>query len=141
VPELNSLIPEGWKPPSVEGLEAWQILRGLRWRSSLSQRELAALAGIPQSTVSRIDARQAKPTFDTMCRILSSCGYVFIVARAGRRPPAHLPQWLIRSPFTDPWWGWHRLGWNITDKAVPNHTYAERPRPERGAWYRWNDAT
>ena len=151
---------DAWRPPQIENLAAWQILRGLRRSVGVSQRELADRAGLPQSTISRIEANRTDPRFGTLCGILSSCGYVVLVApahgrgapipddpgnedlvdRVGRRPPAHLPVWLIRSAWRDYWWGWYRLAWDINDPVVPNHTYAERPRWDTWAWA-WEDVT
>ena len=150
----------GWNPPTIERLEAWQILRGVRWHRSLSQRELAELSGMPQSTISRIEAGRIQPRFDTLNKIVNSCGYTVFVARvdgrcdpvlsdpvgetlrdrALRRVPAHLPVWLIGGMFS-PWWGWSRIGWTTKDATVPKHSYGQRPRHDYGAAGRWLDAT
>jgi transcriptional regulator with XRE-family HTH domain len=141
-------------------LPAWQILRGVRRSLGVSQRELADIAELPQSTISRIEARRTEPRFETLCGILRSCGYSVVIARvhhrfdpvaadafndslfdrAGRRAPAHLPAWLIRAAWRDYWWGWYRLAWDISDPIVPNHTYGERPRWSTDNW-RWADVT
>ena len=158
---LNPLLPPGWRPPRVEGLKPWEIVRSLRRRRAVSQRQLAAAAGVPASTIARIESEQVQPRFDTMARILLTCGYVFVVAEAGRqfdplaeegldrrfvdgagrRPPAHLPTWLIENDYEDPWWGWGRLAWTIKDPVVPAHTYQGRVRRDWGAYERWLDAT
>lgn len=41
----------------------------------MSQRRLAALAGVPQSTVSRIESGAIDPRVGTLTRLLRSCGY------------------------------------------------------------------
>jgi hypothetical protein len=96
-----------------------------------------------------------------MANLLGACGYVFVVAdagrqfdpvsedrlgdrlldEAGRRPPAHLPLWLIKNEYEDPWWGWGRLAWSIKDRAVPTYTFEGRPRRDWDVYRRWNDAT
>jgi uncharacterized protein len=49
-------------------------LRRARRRSSLSQRDLAASAGVPQPTVSRIESGAVIPRVDTLDRLLAACG-------------------------------------------------------------------
>jgi predicted transcriptional regulator len=52
--------------------------RGLRWarrRSGLSQRELAARSGVPQSTIGRIEAGLVDPRVRTLSRLLRACGF------------------------------------------------------------------
>src|SRR5947208_15578998 len=52
--------------------------RGLRWarrRAGLSQRELAARSGVPQSTVGRIEAGLVDPRVRTLSRLLRACGF------------------------------------------------------------------
>ena len=163
VPDLNEFASPSWKPPSVESLPAWRVLRGIRWRRRLSQRELAQAASLPKSTIERIEARKVQPRYDTMLKILSACGYAIVVADAGRqydpvtadtlddtwrdaaerRLPAHLPKWLIHNEIEDPWWGWGRLAWSIKERNrdIPPYTFEGRPRRDWGARKRWNDAT
>jgi DNA-binding XRE family transcriptional regulator len=158
---LNGLAPDGWKPPSVESLAAWRVVRGVRSRRHLNQRELAVAAGVQRTTVERIEAQQVQPRYDTMLKLLSACGYAIVVADAGRQYdpvcedplgdrqcdqagrllPAHLPSWLITSEFVDPWWGWGRLAWHAKDPRVPPHTFRGRVRVDYDAYRRWQDAT
>ena len=51
-----------------------EVLRQSRHRAGLSQRELATRAGVPQSTVARIEAGQSDPHLSLFSRLLSSCG-------------------------------------------------------------------
>jgi predicted transcriptional regulator len=41
----------------------------------MTQRELAEAAGVPQSTVGRIEANAVDPKFDTLVRLLEASGY------------------------------------------------------------------
>ena len=50
------------------------LLTSARVRSGLSQRELAARAGVAQSTIARIESGHADPAFTTIMRILSAVG-------------------------------------------------------------------
>jgi predicted transcriptional regulator len=50
------------------------LRRARRWRN-LSQRGLAALAGVPQSTVGRIEAGTIDPRASTLSRLLRACGF------------------------------------------------------------------
>jgi predicted transcriptional regulator len=51
------------------------ILRIARKKAGLSQRELAARAGVPQSTIARIETGEIDPRNSTLDRVLSECGY------------------------------------------------------------------
>lgn len=56
-------------------VERGDLLQWVRGRAGLTQRRLAALAGVPQSTVSRIESGAIDPRISTMRRLLRSCGY------------------------------------------------------------------
>jgi transcriptional regulator with XRE-family HTH domain len=56
-------------------VNAADLLRRARRRARLSQRDLAALTGIAQPTIARIERGQASPRFDTVVRLLATCGY------------------------------------------------------------------
>src|ERR1700760_4179219 len=90
--------------------KAATLLRSVRWARQLSQRELAEVAGVPLSTIERIESGQtSNPGLRTIERILSSTGYQLAIAnqhgrllnldedrfrhhdRSGRHLPAHLP--------------------------------------------------
>ncbi len=51
------------------------MLRNARRRSGLTQRALAARAGVPQSTVGRIEAGALTPRTDTLARLLRASGH------------------------------------------------------------------
>ena len=55
-------------------------LRSARRRAGLSQRELAARAGVPQPTVARIESRAVSPRIDTLDRLLAVCDAELTVA-------------------------------------------------------------
>ena len=55
-------------------MSAARILRRARRRARLSQRGLAEAAGVPQSTVARIELGQLSPRVDTLERILRAAG-------------------------------------------------------------------
>ena len=50
------------------------LLTSARVRAGLSQRELAARAGVAQSTVARIESGHADPAFSTLERLLAAAG-------------------------------------------------------------------
>lgn len=54
-------------------MEAAQVLRDARHHRGLSQRELAARTGVPQSAIARLESGQVVPRFDTLNRLLSAC--------------------------------------------------------------------
>lgn len=55
-------------------------LRSARRRARLTQRALADAAGVPQSTVARIEAGTTVPRVDTFERLLEACGMDIEVA-------------------------------------------------------------
>lgn len=56
------------------------MLRHARRRAGLSQRELAAAAGVPQATVGRIEADLVSPRSETLARLLRATGHQLTVA-------------------------------------------------------------
>ena len=150
------------------GVNPADVLRAVRWTRRLSQRELADLAGLPRSTVDRIESGQVRdPGFSTVQRILAATGYTLVVINehgrllrasigetgrndsgahhydhAGRRLPAHLESRKVRSNLGD-WWGWGRIAWSMSDPVVPKYTYLRRFEvyPDPCGDLRWNDAT
>lgn len=56
-------------------MRAAPLLRQSRRRASLSQRELARRAGVPQSTVGRIETGDIDPRASTLNRLLRACGF------------------------------------------------------------------
>ena len=51
-----------------------RLVRTTRLRAGLSQRALAARAGVPQSTVGRIETGRLIPRIDTVDRLLRAAG-------------------------------------------------------------------
>jgi transcriptional regulator with XRE-family HTH domain len=61
------------------------LLRHARRRAGLTQVELARLAGVPQSTVGRIETNRVNPTIGTMRLLLNAAGQdLELVPLAGR---------------------------------------------------------
>ena len=143
------------------------MLRAVRRSRVLSQRELAAVSGIPRSTIERVEAGRTSARFETVAALLAAAGYQFVIAdwrgrlleydvtrerlvdRSGRRLPAHLESEAVND-LDDYWWGWYRIAWWKKGNAdVPDHTYFKIPRWARrgrplSAWERsefWMDAT
>jgi transcriptional regulator with XRE-family HTH domain len=53
---------------------AGNLLRLARMRSGLSQRQLAEAAGVPQSTVARIETYRHQPTLPLLARLFAAAG-------------------------------------------------------------------
>ncbi|HEY6057898.1 MAG TPA: helix-turn-helix domain-containing protein [Candidatus Limnocylindrales bacterium] len=51
------------------------MLRHARRRARLTQRQLAAKAGIPQETIARIEASRVDPRVTTLDHLLEACGF------------------------------------------------------------------
>lgn len=56
------------------------IVREARRRGGLTQRRLAALAGVSQPTVARIESGASSPSFDEVARLVDRCGLELRVA-------------------------------------------------------------
>jgi transcriptional regulator with XRE-family HTH domain len=54
---------------------AGRMVREARQRAGLTQRGLAAKAGIPQETIARIERGRTDPRVGTLDRLLEACGY------------------------------------------------------------------
>jgi transcriptional regulator with XRE-family HTH domain len=66
-------------------MDAARVLRQARRRAGLTQRELAAQAGVAQSVVGRIESGAVIPRVDTLDRLLAAAGQgLEPVARPGR---------------------------------------------------------
>jgi transcriptional regulator with XRE-family HTH domain len=119
-------------------------LRAARRLRIISQRELSAYAGLPQSTLERIEAGISDPRLSTLDKLLDALDlelavcdshgellYVDpqrerLVDAAGRHFPAHLPA-LTLVWHDEEWWRWSRR-----PQGPPSHTYRRR-RPEHPA--------
>ena len=125
----------------------------MRRRADLSQRQLAALAGVPASTVARIESGYAQdPRFRTVERLLRAGGLSLSVVgsrvawwidfgtpgnelrdAAGRRYPAHLDVHEVRDPrdWSGAWWANEYLSrpemWPV---EVPPYSF-DLSRPDR----------
>ncbi|MGI8677909.1 MAG: helix-turn-helix domain-containing protein [Jatrophihabitans sp.] len=142
-------------------MNAGRLLRAVRRARVLSQRELARYAGVPPSTIDRIECGRTEPRLSTFVAILRSVDFDLTLVdqwgraldlddehdklrdRAFRRFPSHLPAHPVGAPYRGVWWGWGRIAWQPSDKTVPTHTYWLRTKPPPGGfadpWY--NDAT
>lgn len=127
-------------------LQLGQALRELRRRATLSQRELAALADVPHSTVARLELPGADPRVGTAERVVRAAGGFLAVLgltgkqlwpwvfepmrdRSGRHYPAHLLVRPVRSEAD--WWGSERHS-TWMRPPTPDITYEARLRPPRG---------
>lgn len=70
------------------------MLRSARRRAGLSQRDLAERAGVPQSTIGRIETGVLDPRATTLDRLLRACGEEL---RAAPRRGAGVDRSLIRA--------------------------------------------
>ena len=58
----------------IAAMTAKRLLRAARRRAGVSQRALGEAAGIPQSTVARIELGTLSPRIDTLERLLNAAG-------------------------------------------------------------------
>ena len=54
---------------------AWALLQEARRRAGLTQTELARRAGVPQSTVAKIERGRREPTLSTLERLVRAAGF------------------------------------------------------------------
>lgn len=61
-------------PATERAVQSWagNVLRVARAKKGLSQRDLAAAAGVPASTIAKIESGHRQPTHPTLARILAS---------------------------------------------------------------------
>jgi transcriptional regulator with XRE-family HTH domain len=132
------------------------LLRAARGTRMVSQRRLAELAGVPRSTLDRIEAGTSDPRLSTLVRIFGALGYELTVCTSQDRPlrvdeereclidgrgrhfPPHWRYAAITGEWDDHWWGHYRKamrerGWR------PSHTYRRRYPPI--GFTPWEDAT
>lgn len=77
-------------------MDAARVLRQARLRAGLTQRELAARAGVSQSVVGRIESGAVIPRVDTLDRLLAAAGQgLEPVTRPGRGVDRTLAQALV----------------------------------------------
>lgn len=139
------------------------VLRAVRRDRRLSQRELAAAAGVAKSTIDRIESgTSGRPSFALIDSILDATGYQLAVYtklgypveidderwqpgdRAGRLFPAHLRRrrvgsfWDQANPGDGYWWGWHHRAFSDNDPNEPEFTFDMRrtrhPWSPEGNW-------
>jgi transcriptional regulator with XRE-family HTH domain len=154
-PQPTSEAPAGFPPRG-------DVLRSVRQIRGISQRELATQSAVARATIERIESgRSRDPGVGTLDRILRGAQFRLAVLTesgrelqvrpgrfrlydaAGRHLPGHLPARRLRSTL-DPWWGWFRIGWDISDRVVPDYTFDRRRPPLDEYWLalaRWQDAT
>lgn len=62
------------RPPTQLSIDAWagNVLRLVRAKTGLTQRQLAAKAGVPYSSIAKIESGARQPTHPTMAKILAS---------------------------------------------------------------------
>ena len=106
--------------PRVGPYPASGLIRRARRMRDLSQRELASLSGVPQSTVGRIESGTLTPSLRVLQQLFFACGLHLVVVDTagrivqpmrdledihdfgGRRYPSHLST--ILDPRPGEWW-------------------------------------
>ncbi|WP_262283246.1 GNAT family N-acetyltransferase [Micromonospora sp. MA102] len=145
--EPESATDEGTEHQTDHQTDLGDLLRRLRRRADLSQRELADRAGVPQAAVARIESgRVADPRYRTVERLIRAAGgrvrldagaaaeddcpppvpHRELRDQAGRRYPAHLDVWEVHEPRDWPgaWWAeWYTLPPKRWPLPLPPATY------------------
>ncbi|MCU1600144.1 MAG: hypothetical protein JWO22_853 [Frankiales bacterium] len=105
-PDASRAAPPRPAAPTINGVEAGRLLRAARRQSGLSQRDLAALAGVSSSTVASAELHGANPSWCLVQQLLDAAG-----ASLALGLPARLPRgaegWLSASTSA-------RLHWVLT---------------------------
>jgi transcriptional regulator with XRE-family HTH domain len=136
-------------------------LRAARCLRQVSQRKLAELAGVPLSTVERIEAGRSDPRVGTLVKLLAAIGVELQACVGGQalQPDPvreqvrdaqgrHFPQhWgITKLRWPDDWWGWHHNNPKVVNNP-PEYTYWQMLGPDDGPMgemllqHRWQDAT
>lgn len=132
------------------GLEPGALLRRARRIARLSQRDLAERAGVPLSTVARIESgTTADPRFRTLEALFTAAGYRLTVVSShgyelpqhpweherdygGRHFPAHLDLVPVNRPYECgpiDWWGWYRRWAWRRGARIPGLTFTRLRMP------------
>ena len=83
-------------------MKASTALRQARRRAGFTQRQLAEVTGVPQSTIGRIEAGHVDPRVGTLDRLLRACGdELDAVARRGEGVDRSLIREELRHSPTD----------------------------------------
>ena len=135
------------------------VLRALRHCADLSQRELAAQAGVPSATLARIESGATDdPRLRAVERLIGAAGAALIVVdiasgallrprpadnlrdEGDRHFPAHFDVRRVREPkdWSGAWWAyWYDIPEPHWPKRLPDYTYDMRRRRD---WRRARDA-
>ena len=62
-------------------MDAGRSLRRARSKARLTQRRLAAVTGVPQPAIARIESGAVTPRVDTLQRLLRGCGHTLEIER------------------------------------------------------------
>jgi transcriptional regulator with XRE-family HTH domain len=121
------------------------LIRAARRQADLSQRELARVAGVPASTVARVESAARQPSVELFARLIAAAGMYLVVVDprgvtvhpmrdwddwrdgAHRRYPSHLDT--IVDPEPGEWWA------DVYGLARPPETF-KRDRRLRDAMRR-----
>lgn len=149
---------------NTAGVELGPVVRMFRRRRRRNQREFAELAGVPRSTIDRIESRRCDPRFSAMVRLAAAAGLRVVLVdqkeRAdvpdeeheqffdgqGRHFPAHLPAgktpgYMEMPPPPREWWGWHHVAFPpLDDKNRPESPTGDATSGERRGTTRRNAA-
>lgn len=122
---------------SAGGIDLGRVIRGLRRRADLSQRQLADRAGVPQPTIAKIEASATRdPAWRTVERLVRAMGAVVVVTAADR--PASGSEGRDRSEPPAPAEVPHDDWRDAAGRRYPPHLdVVELVRPELwwGAWW------
>jgi len=124
--EPGEVPPESWPPVIVERLADY--MTAMRREADVSQRELSAAAGVPMSTVARIESgATSDPRLSTLTRLAAAAGFRLLICDehvgfilkpstswessrrdyGGRRMPAHLDPEVVPEVLRH-WWSRRR---------------------------------
>lgn len=75
---------------SIDTPSAGQLLRDARTRAGLSQRELAARAGVTQSVISAYESGRRQPALPTLRRLVDATGHALEIELVPSGPPTRI---------------------------------------------------
>ena len=108
-------------------MNAASLIRYARRSGGFTQRELAASAGLPQSTIGRIETGRLQPNWVTVQRLLAASGHSLEVGRVGQGiDRSQIRSLLARTPR-------ERLELAAGDAAGVERLLAAQRRPPRTA--------
>ena len=110
-------------------MQSGEVIKAARRRRRLTQRQMAAAAGVPQSVIARYEAGAVSPSLERLTSLLEAIGLDLSVAIKARQPRPQRPHAHQLAEARS--LGYHRL---IAEKVRSDHGLVARARDRVDGW-------